>query len=321
MTVLPALQAELASATNQLLATAASLTDADLAAPSLLPGWTRGHVLAHLTRNADSYINLLIWARTGIRTPQYASYETRSAEIEAIAAHPAVRHLADLEDGAARFATAIRDLPAAAWRASVEGMRPPPHPAWYVLVRRLREIAFHHVDLAAGYRPANWPDSFVHRELHDCLASWPHAQSTVSEILLLTPADPSTTALRPTDKPHFTHTDHPRPTGSSDPRFTETGARDPRPSPSAGTAGRYSAPTTGIVAHWRGLGTGPAVHGTPRDMLAWLTGRSGGEGVSLLPVGQSFTPGPGGTRLPEPPPWLTMPAPADLPTTPPKDYP
>ncbi|MFC5834935.1 maleylpyruvate isomerase family mycothiol-dependent enzyme [Nonomuraea insulae] len=343
MTVLPALQAELTSATNQLLATAASLTDADLTAPSLLPGWTRGHVLAHLTKNADSYINLLIWARTGIRTPQYASYETRAAEIEAIAAHPAVRHLADLEDGAARFATAVRDLPTAAWRASVEGMRPPPHPAWYVLVRRLREIAFHHVDLASGYGPANWPDSFVHRELHDCLASWPHARSTVSEIiLLLTPSDP-TTAFRPTDQPrttdktrpsgtdhphvtgpHFTHTDHPRPTGSSDPRFTETGTRDLRPihkSPMAGPAGRFSPPTTGIVAHWRGLGLGPAVQGTPRDTLAWLTGRSGGEGVSLLPVGQSFTPGPGGTRLPEPPPWLTMPAPADLPTTPPKDYP
>jgi uncharacterized damage-inducible protein DinB len=27
--------------------------------PSLLPGWSVGHVLSHLARNADSYVNLL----------------------------------------------------------------------------------------------------------------------------------------------------------------------------------------------------------------------------------------------------------------------
>ena len=104
MTVLAALRAELASATNQLLATAASLSDADVRAPSRLPGWTRGHVLAHLAANADSYVSLLTWARTGVRTPQYSSYESRAAAIEAHALQPAAQHLARLEDGAARFA-------------------------------------------------------------------------------------------------------------------------------------------------------------------------------------------------------------------------
>jgi maleylpyruvate isomerase len=269
MTVLPALQAELASATNQLLATAATLSGADAAAPSLLPGWTRGHVLAHLARNADSYINLLTWAKTGVRTPQYTSHEARSAEIEATAARPAARLLADVEDGAARFAAAVRDVPAHAWSAPVEGMRPPPHPAWYVLVRRLREVGIHHVDLAAGYGPPDWLEPFVRRELHDIRRTWSREHSTVSEIVLTERA------------------------------------------PDGGEA----------AVIWPGLGQGPAVTGTPRDMLAWLTGRSGGQGVSLLPAGQSHLPGPGGADLPEPPPWLSMPAPADLPATPPKDYP
>ncbi|MGW0202053.1 maleylpyruvate isomerase N-terminal domain-containing protein, partial [Nonomuraea sp. NPDC003201] len=83
MTVLLALQAELASATGRLLATAASLSDADLAEPSLLPGWTRGHVLAHVAQNADSHLNLLTWAKTGVKVPQYASHEARTAAIEA----------------------------------------------------------------------------------------------------------------------------------------------------------------------------------------------------------------------------------------------
>ncbi|MGP3963765.1 maleylpyruvate isomerase family mycothiol-dependent enzyme [Nonomuraea sp. 3N208] len=279
MTVLPALQAELATATARLLATAASLSDADLAAPSLLPGWTRGHVLAHVAQNAGSHLNLLTWARTGVRIPQYASLQARAAEIEATAARPAARLLADLENGAARLATAIRELPEEAWSAQVEGMRPPPHPAWYVLVRRLREVGFHHVDLDAEYGPADWPERFVVRELRDCLASWPRDKSTVSEIILLDAA-----------LEHSAGVDPPR---------------------------EHSA---GVVARWHDLGRGPVVQGTSRDMLAWLTGRSHGRGVTLVPAGQSLMPGPGGTGLPEPPPWLTMPAPADLPATPPKDY-
>ncbi|MEV4019108.1 hypothetical protein AB0J35_52360 [Nonomuraea angiospora] len=42
---------------------------------------------------------------------------------------PAARHLADLEDGAARLGAAVRDLPQDRWSARVEGMRPPEHPA------------------------------------------------------------------------------------------------------------------------------------------------------------------------------------------------
>ncbi|WP_346111463.1 maleylpyruvate isomerase N-terminal domain-containing protein [Nonomuraea maheshkhaliensis] len=342
MTVLAALRAELASATNQLLATAASLSDAHVRAPSRLPGWTRGHVLAHLAANADSYVSLLTWARTGVRTPQYSSYESRAAAIEAHALQPAALHLAHLEDGAARFAAAVRDLPDRAWSARVEGMRPPPHPAWYVLIRRLREVGFHHVDLAAGYGPADWPDPFVRRELHDCHTTWPHGSSTVSEIILLTPPPRPGTSSAPllTNEPPPTPaatpiTDRPPPTHPVTPAAARVSDGPPPPSltrpmtPAAPAAHRSmpdSQPVTThhrpeIVARWRGLGEGPAVAGTPRDMLAWLTGRSSGQGVSLLPVGQSFMPGPGGAGLPPPPPWLTMPAPADLPATPPKDYP
>ncbi|TYB70402.1 maleylpyruvate isomerase family mycothiol-dependent enzyme [Nonomuraea sp. PA05] len=381
MTVLPALQAELAAATNQLLATAASLSDADVAAPSLLPGWTRGHVLTHLARNADSYVNLLTWAKTGVRTPQYASREARAAEIEATARRPAARLLADVEDGAARFAAAVRDLPEHAWRAPVQGMRPPPHPAWYVLVRRLREVGFHHVDLGAGFGPGNWPASFVRRELHDCLRTWPPDHGTIGEIVILdrAPGGTGTGGIPPGGAAtHGERPGAPSPTGTTGgaappssaagrasgaaspagaaggrppgaaPPSSAAGVGAPDAAPPAGPAsGRApdAAPPTGALGGeapgaaggrapgvassagagtaevWPGLGHGPAVTGTPRDLLAWLTGRSGGQGVSLLPAGQSHVPGPGGVDLPEPPPWLSMTAPADLPATPPKDYP
>jgi maleylpyruvate isomerase len=38
------------------------LTEPDLDRPSLLPGWPRRTVIAHLARNADALVNLLTWA-------------------------------------------------------------------------------------------------------------------------------------------------------------------------------------------------------------------------------------------------------------------
>ena len=60
----------------------------EYAEPSLLPGWTRAHVLGHLAGNADALTNLLTWARTGVETPMYASPEARDAEIDRRAALP-----------------------------------------------------------------------------------------------------------------------------------------------------------------------------------------------------------------------------------------
>jgi len=52
-------------ATQRLLGTARLLTDPDLREPSLLPGWTRGHVLAHVAGSADAMRSLLAGARPG----------------------------------------------------------------------------------------------------------------------------------------------------------------------------------------------------------------------------------------------------------------
>jgi maleylpyruvate isomerase len=296
MSVLLALQAELAAADARLLATATGLSDDDVAAPSALPGWTRGHVLVHVARNADSHINLLTWAKTGVKTPQYKTYDAREAEIEAGAARTAAEHAADLEATAARLAAAVAELPEEAWRAPVAGMRPPFHPAWYVLVRRLRELGMHHVDLGAGYGPADWSPTFVRRELHDCLHTWPYAESTVSRVTLLTDGG-----------------SHPRGgpvAGSGVDRPAGDGAESSAIDSHAGTI---------LPLTWHDLGTGPAVEGEPADILAWLTGRSAGKGVRVVPVGQLPMHGP--ADVPAAPPWLIMPAPADLPATPPEDYP
>jgi maleylpyruvate isomerase len=160
-----ALLPELDRATRRVLDTATGLGDP--ATPSGLPGWTRGHVLTHIARNADSMVNLLTWARTGVVTPQYASRRARDDGIEAGAGRPLPELVADVRDSADRFADAAAALPAGAWFATLTKPGAPSYQAAQVPWRRLREVEVHHVDLAAGYGPADWPESFAHRVLHE----------------------------------------------------------------------------------------------------------------------------------------------------------
>src|ERR687888_67400 len=81
-----------------------------LAQNSILPGWTRGHVVTHLARNADALRNLLYWARTGERTPMYPSYEARNSAIEMGAGRPLPEQLEDLQGASARFVEAAEPL-------------------------------------------------------------------------------------------------------------------------------------------------------------------------------------------------------------------
>ena len=83
-------------ATQRLLGTARIITEPDLRASSLLPGWTRAHVLGHLARDADAMRNLLVSARTGQDRPAYASADARQAGIEHSASLRAGELVADL---------------------------------------------------------------------------------------------------------------------------------------------------------------------------------------------------------------------------------
>ncbi|MFI1294243.1 maleylpyruvate isomerase N-terminal domain-containing protein [Streptomyces sp. NPDC020792] len=149
------------AATEHLIKTASRFTDADVRAPSLLPAWSRGHVLTHLARNADGGRNLLIWARTGVETPEYPSLAARDEQIEAGAGRSAAELVADLRDTAAEFATEYRKMPPEAWIRRVRWTRGQELAAMRAADSRLCEVLTHHVDLDADYTPAQWPTDFV----------------------------------------------------------------------------------------------------------------------------------------------------------------
>lgn len=143
--------AEIAAAARRLLDGLTGLGDQDVVRPSALPGWSRGHVLSHLARQAPALERLLEWARTGVPTPQYPSREARDAEIEAGARRPAAALVADVRDTAAHFQRAVEQLPAPAWQAVIRPFTGELCTPQRILVIRLRELELHHVDLAVGY--------------------------------------------------------------------------------------------------------------------------------------------------------------------------
>ena len=158
-------------ATQRLLGTARVIAEPDLRAPSLLPGWTRAHVLAHLARGADAMRNLLVGARAGQDRPAYLSAQARSADIEHGAGLGAKELMADLAGSAMALRSVSKQLPDGAWQFPVRVLGSRRFPAGELLTRRLVEVELHHCDLGAGYGPADWPAAFAALELAEPMRS------------------------------------------------------------------------------------------------------------------------------------------------------
>ncbi|GAA1885027.1 maleylpyruvate isomerase family mycothiol-dependent enzyme [Streptantibioticus ferralitis] len=152
-------------ATQQLVEAVSALDPPAVAEPSLLAGWSRGHVLTHLARNADAMVNLLTWARTGEETPMYVSDEAREKDIENGASRPLPDQLDDLRQSAERFTQAVDAMPPQAWAAQVRTRHGGVVPAAELPAKRLAEIHLHHVDLGIGRSCADLPADFAAREL------------------------------------------------------------------------------------------------------------------------------------------------------------
>ncbi|MCX5196611.1 maleylpyruvate isomerase family mycothiol-dependent enzyme [Streptomyces sp. NBC_00249] len=144
-------------ATDQLLTAVAKLDNAALAEESHLPGWTRGHILAHLARNADALVNVFEGR------PMYESGTARDADIERDAGRPLEEHLTDLRDSGARFLATTE--PAQDWSRTVELRNGVTDLASNVPFRRLVEVQLHHVDLNVGYGLQDLPEEFTDREI------------------------------------------------------------------------------------------------------------------------------------------------------------
>jgi maleylpyruvate isomerase len=150
--------AQVDEATKRLLTGLPAAARADPARPSLCPGWTVGHVLTHLARNADGLRRAAEGGRRGESVPMYDSLQARTDDIEAGAARPWPELRADVAASAAALGDAWSAMRAADWEREMPHHRGP-RPLSDTPGMRLAEVEIHHVDV--GGRPDWWPDSFV----------------------------------------------------------------------------------------------------------------------------------------------------------------
>jgi maleylpyruvate isomerase len=159
-------------ATDALLTAIDKLDDGAVRAPSRLPGWSRGHVITHLARNADGLVNLLTWARTGVEHPMYTSRADRDAAIEKGSTRPYRLLAEDLAAACERFAAAADAMPESAWSARVLSSAGKPLPAARVPWLRVREVWVHLVDLDAGTDFDAIPAEIVEELLDDAVRQY-----------------------------------------------------------------------------------------------------------------------------------------------------
>ncbi|MHC6595210.1 maleylpyruvate isomerase family mycothiol-dependent enzyme [Arthrobacter sp. C152] len=159
------------------------LPDADLDGDSLLPGWSRRHVVAHVGYNARAIARLVEWAATGVETPMYPSVEVRNHEIDfgATLSPIALRNLFD--HSAVHLNVEWRDLPAENWHHKVKTVQGRTVPAEETVWMRTREVWVHAVDLDNGATFRDIPEPVLERLLTDITGAW-HTRGTDNGLLI-----------------------------------------------------------------------------------------------------------------------------------------
>jgi maleylpyruvate isomerase len=168
----------LPDATQRLVRTVDGLDDEALGAPSGLPDWTRGHVVAHLALNAEALAGVLEGVISGTPTTMYASDEARDSDIADLAAAKRTVLRDRFMAGTTRLTDAVDGFPDEHWTESFE-RTPGGRKIRYAAVpgMRLREVEIHHVDLDAGFSPTGWSDSFSAHLIESMLKRGPSEAS------------------------------------------------------------------------------------------------------------------------------------------------
>ncbi|WP_433496956.1 maleylpyruvate isomerase family mycothiol-dependent enzyme [Sphaerimonospora sp. CA-214678] len=155
--------------TKLVLDAVAELDEAAFAGPSALPGWTRGHLIAHLAANAEALRNLVGWAATGVEKPMYASPEERAEGIAQGATLSADRLGLWLDHAADALDVGMSELSASDWEREIRTAQGRTVPASEIPWLRAREVMVHAVDLDHGIGFADLPDDFLEALVADIL--------------------------------------------------------------------------------------------------------------------------------------------------------
>lgn len=153
------------------------LSAEDFDEPSLLPGWNRRALIAHVGLNARAVRRLVTWAETGVETPMYDSTTQRDDEIDlgSTLNVTAIRNLS--EHAAIDLDVAWRDLPEDRWNFEIKTAQGRLVPVSETIWMRTREVWIHAVDINNGGDVADFPALVIDMLLPDLIAVWRRKRS------------------------------------------------------------------------------------------------------------------------------------------------
>lgn len=147
-------------ATQRLLGDTIGMGDDEWRAPSLLPGWSRAHVAAHLCRGADALVRLVSATLRGLESPLYPRPDQRFTDIERGVDRPGLQVQIDLDTSAGDLNRTLDLVTDWARPVTLLGRR---LTLAQVPLARLQEVVLHHLDLNCGFTvgsldpvPARW---------------------------------------------------------------------------------------------------------------------------------------------------------------------
>ncbi len=161
----PIALSDVVASTERLIDRVATIDDALKTKPSRLQGWSSGHVLAHIALNAEAFVVVAESRREGELGVMYPhGSHGRNVDIAELASEPSAVILTRLRESAAAFESAWSEpVPDGPCTPAVGG---PEFPASGVLLRRLREVEAHGVDIGHDLiTPTEWSNRFVEVDL------------------------------------------------------------------------------------------------------------------------------------------------------------
>jgi len=181
---------------QKLLQSLESLTDKQCREPSALPGWTRGHVLSHLARNAESHVHVLQCAARGEVGEQYVGgAKARKQGIETHATDSAEALVASVRKSIYALEGQWAATSSEGWQGRGVNSAGASIAMSDIVFLRWREVEVHHADLALAFTFANWNSTYVRYELDRQVMMW-----RASKPMGLTPVPKTALQLSPNER-------------------------------------------------------------------------------------------------------------------------
>ncbi|MGR0162101.1 maleylpyruvate isomerase family mycothiol-dependent enzyme [Paenarthrobacter nitroguajacolicus] len=153
-----ALPAELHKAADTLTRLLSKMDESSVAEASELPGWTRGHVLAHLAGISNAMARQLEYARRGETVVLYdGGMDGRNKAIELAAGHSLARHTESVTTSVGDAVAAFDALASDDWQARIAYRDGTVFDGGLAL---WRELTIHASDLRLGFGPETWSRPF-----------------------------------------------------------------------------------------------------------------------------------------------------------------